>query len=88
MDIETTKAKFHDSQEQALRCEQRYMVKLGYTRVAPRDFAPPDGGPIVVLSKRSSHVRVKPGKTEGGYMAMNLKVRNRLPDPSLPKAKP
>jgi hypothetical protein len=44
----------HASPQEAFRCHARYLVEvLGYTRVGNREFAPPDGGPIRVLTKKS-----------------------------------
>jgi hypothetical protein len=52
--IKSGTMKVHSSSEEAFRCRARYLTKVkGYTRVGNREFAPPDGGPIEVLAKKS-----------------------------------
>jgi len=50
----------HNSSTEAFKCRTRYLIKvLGYTKEGPtgplgaREFCPPDGGPILVLTKKS-----------------------------------
>jgi len=46
--------KIHSSSESAFNCHARYLVDvLGYERRGSREFSPPDGGPIRVLTKKS-----------------------------------
>ena len=46
--------KAHGSPEEAFRCKARYLKKvLGYKQIGGREFAPPDGGPVMVLTKKS-----------------------------------
>ena len=53
--------KVHSSHEEAFRCYSRYLTRVkGYKRIGPREFAPPDGGPVLVLTKKSrfgAHLR-------------------------------
>jgi hypothetical protein len=44
----------HNTHEEAFKCRARYLVRVwGYQRVGQREFRPPDGGPILVLTKKS-----------------------------------
>ena len=43
----------HGSRREAFRCKVRSLIGLGYERIGPREFRPPDGGPILVLDKQS-----------------------------------
>ena len=44
----------HSSSEEAFRCMARHLVNdEGYERTGSRTFAPSDGGPILVLDKKS-----------------------------------
>ncbi len=62
----------HGSHEDAFRCYRRYLLGQGYTQLGPREFAAPDNGPIMVLTKRSRFgARLRKGK-EGRYMARGL----------------
>ena len=58
----TTKA--HGSPGEAFACYKHYLVhELGYTQVGAREFSPPDGGPVTVLTKKSRFgARLRPGK--------------------------
>lgn len=45
--------KAHVSPSQAFNCRARYLTHvLGYERIGQREFSPPDGGPVLVLSKK------------------------------------
>lgn len=51
--------KAHNSSVEAFKCRARYLITvLGYTKEGPtgplgaREFCPPDGGPILVLTKK------------------------------------
>ena len=43
----------HSSSTEAFRCMKRYLLLQGYEQIGPREFRPPDGGPIRVLRKRT-----------------------------------
>lgn len=59
----------HASAEEAFRCYVAYLLSQGYKRVGSREFAPPDGGPVLVLTKKSRYgARLRGGK-EGRVMA-------------------
>ena len=45
--------KVHSTRDEAFRCMQRHLVTQGYTQIGPREFAPPDDGPVLLLNKRS-----------------------------------
>lgn len=46
----------HSSSEEAFRCKKNYLVQqLGYTQIGAREFRPPDGGPVLVLTKKSRY---------------------------------
>jgi len=45
--------KVHGSSTEAFNCMTKYLLKQGYTRVGGREFRPPNGGPIRVLTKKS-----------------------------------
>jgi hypothetical protein len=45
-------AKLHGSSEDAAKCYGKYLIKQGYKQVGSREYAPPDGGPIHVLTKK------------------------------------
>jgi hypothetical protein len=56
--------KLHNSSQEAMRCHGRYLINvLGYQKMGAREFSPPDGGPIRVLTKSSRFgARMRPGK--------------------------
>ena len=77
--------KIHGSPEEAFKCKARDLVaNEGYTQIGPREFSPKDGGPILVLTKKSkfggilrrgkrgtetgSTNRVMPKKRGGGFI--------------------
>ena len=46
----------HSTPEEAFRCMVNYLVHVqGYTRIGSREFSPPDGGPIKVLTKKARY---------------------------------
>lgn len=51
--IENAIKKFHRSPVEAFNCHRADLLRQGYTQVGPREFSPPDGGPIRVLTKKS-----------------------------------
>jgi len=58
--------KAHSSRDESFRCCVHYLTKvLGYKRVGGREFSPPDGGPIRVLTKKIRFGgRLRGGKQE------------------------
>lgn len=55
--------KTHGSSVQAFKCHAKWLLRQGYTQVGNREFAPPDGGPIRVLTKKSRFGgMLRPGK--------------------------
>lgn len=56
--------KTHGSPEQAFSCYVSYLLRSGYKQVGPREFCK-DGGPVVVLTKKSRFgARLRGGKGE------------------------
>jgi hypothetical protein len=45
--------KMHGSHEEAFKCYAKYLLSQGYKQIGSREFAPPDGGPIMLLTKKS-----------------------------------
>lgn len=71
--------KAHSSRDDAFRCMTRYLTTvLGYRKVGARELAPPDGGPIRILPKKSKYggllVRGKLGER---YMPEVRRAGNR-----------
>jgi len=66
--------KAHNSAPEAFKCHARYLIKvLGYEQVGSREFRPPDGGPILVLTKKCRFggvLRKGKGSGEGGNRVM------------------
>ena len=60
--------KAHGSRDEAFRCMRRHLIAQGYVPIGPREFRPPDGGCILVLTKKSRFGgRLRTGKrAEGG----------------------
>jgi hypothetical protein len=57
--------KMHGSPQQAFKCYARYLLGQGYTQVGPREFAAPNGGEIMVLTKKCRFgARCRGGKAE------------------------
>lgn len=77
--------KGHTNQAEARACQRLYLLSQGYTMVTTTSYAPPPDPvtgelrPILVLNRRAQ--RLKPGKTDGGYMSQRLKIRASLPPP-------
>ena len=60
------KTKTHSSHEEAFACYRRYLVEQGYTPIGSRAYSPPDGGPILVIDKKSRFGGwLRRGKSEG-----------------------
>lgn len=45
--------KAHLDPTQAFKCHAKYLVKVGYIQLSPREFRAPDGSGIKVLTKQS-----------------------------------
>jgi hypothetical protein len=45
--------KAHASRVEAFRCMRKHLMRQGFTQIGPREFRPPDGGPIRVLTKKA-----------------------------------
>lgn len=46
-----------------------FLLSRGYTQISQREFEPPDGGPVRVLSKKSHYgERLRLGKEGGRHM--------------------
>ena len=60
--------KVHTTREEAFRCKAKHLTRLGYTQVGSQEFSPPDGGPVLALTKKSRFGdRARRGK-ENRYM--------------------
>ena len=54
----------HGSSEQAFKCYCQYLLSQGYKQVGSKEFEPPNGGPVLVLTKKSKFGGVlRPGKS-------------------------
>lgn len=55
--------KVHGSSEQAFKCYAAYLIRNGYEQIGPREFAAPNNGPVMVLTKKSKFgSRLRGGK--------------------------
>ncbi len=71
--------KAHSGHSEAFKCMAHYLTQiLGFRRVGSRDFAPPDGGPIRILTKpiRYGGLLVY-GKEHTRFMPEKRNVGNR-----------
>lgn len=67
--------KVHPTSEAAFNCHKNFLISQGYTQVGSRDFSPPDGGPVRVLTKKSKFgARLRNGK-EGTRNMSNVKIK-------------
>lgn len=67
-DMRSQKKKCHNTHDEAYRCYVKYLISQGYTQYPNREFAPPGGGPRLVLTKRSRYgMHMRRGK-EDRYM--------------------
>lgn len=58
--------KAHGSSQAAFDCMKNYLIKQGYTKIGSREFSPPDGGPVRVLTKKRRYgARMRQGKESG-----------------------
>lgn len=65
-------SKGHMSPVDAFNCYKRYLLKIGYQQVGPREFAAPNNGPITVLTKKSRYGgRLRSGKEGTRFMGTN-----------------
>lgn len=65
--------KLHTSPEEAFKCYAKYLLSQGYKQIGPREFAPPDGGPIMLLSKKSKFgARCRGGKGDRQMPCLNV----------------
>lgn len=62
--------KVHRTHSEAFACYRRYLIEVkGFRQIGPRDFAPADGGPVWVLTKRSRFgARLRTGKEGSRHM--------------------
>lgn len=68
--------KVHYTSEAAFKCHANWLVKeLGYERRGNREFAMPNGGPIVVLTKKSRFG----GELRGGKRAAGKRSNRLMP---------
>lgn len=44
---------YSGSKTEAFKCHVRWLKAQGYTQIGSREFRPPDGGPVLVLPKKS-----------------------------------
>lgn len=59
----TSKIRVHASPEGAFNCKKNSLLRKGYTMLGTREFRPPDGGPILILTKPSRFgARLRMGK--------------------------
>ena len=63
--------KAHGTREQAYECQRRYLLSQGYTQVGSNAFAAPNGGPILILTKKSRY---------GGKLRMGKVGSRHQPD--------
>lgn len=64
-------ARVHDSPEEVKACIRAYLLQQGYTAGRNREFTPPDGGPVLVISKRPG-MALRRGKEGTRWMAQKL----------------
>ena len=53
--LDNSQIKTHSTHDGAFACMSAYLIKIGYTRIGGREFSPPDGGPVRVLTKRTRY---------------------------------
>lgn len=70
--------KCHGNHSEAFECMVRYLLGERYERIGPREFRPPDGGPIRVLAKRTRYgARLRTGKLGERFMPEDRDAGNR-----------
>lgn len=63
--------KTHGTPQDCCKCYKRYLLKLGYTQIGPREFVLGDG-PVILVNKASkSGTRLRGGKG-GRYMGRQV----------------
>jgi hypothetical protein len=55
------RVKYHQTHDEVLNCEGRHLVAQGYTRLSRKEYRPPNGGEILLLSRKPG-ARVRKGK--------------------------
>lgn len=65
----------HATAQEALKCHAKALIRRGYTRLSNREFAPPDGGPVILLPKKWPTLRA--GKSEGATQGNRLTPTGR-----------
>lgn len=57
----------HATPQEAFKCYAHFLLKTGHTQVGNREFAPDNGGPIVILTKKCRFgAPLRPGKSVKG----------------------
>jgi hypothetical protein len=57
--------KAHGTPQDAFKCYAKHLISQGYTQIGSREFAAPNNGPIVFLTKKSRFgARCRGGKAE------------------------
>jgi hypothetical protein len=57
----------HPTPEEAFKCYAQYLIKIGYIQVGNREFASPNDGPILLLTKKCRFgAPLRPGKSVKG----------------------
>jgi hypothetical protein len=71
----------HSTRPEAFGCMRRHLLKSGWSQIGAREFSPPDGGPIRVLTKKSHYgglmVLGKGGESGKRFMPDSRKSGNR-----------
>ena len=63
--------KTHNSPEDAFVCYKRYLIKQGYTATGSQTFAAPNGGPVLILTKKGRFgAKLRTGKEATRNMSM------------------
>lgn len=72
-------AKLHSTHEDALKCYGRHLVRqLGYRKISAREFASPDDGPTLILSKPCRYgAKMRRGKEGNRYMPKSGRRKTR-----------
>ena len=70
--------KCHGTHLEAFNCMRKYLLRTGYTQIGPREFQPPGGGPIRVLTKKSRFgARLRSGKLGERFMPEDREAGNQ-----------
>jgi hypothetical protein len=60
--------KSHADPEEAFDCYRAWLLRQGYRQVGGREFEAPDGGPILVLTRKRRFGALLRGGKEGRFM--------------------